>query len=66
MTIVIKFTEVKNNVEIDNAKFNKPSGTEKDRGWRIGDRVMRNRAILDPRSSILDPRSLYLRSCGTP
>ncbi len=26
MTIVIKFTEVKNNVEIDEAKFNKPSG----------------------------------------
>ena len=26
MTFVIKFTEVKNNVEIDNAKFNKPSG----------------------------------------
>jgi hypothetical protein len=26
MTIVIKFTEVKNNVEIDDAKFNKPSG----------------------------------------
>jgi outer membrane lipoprotein-sorting protein len=25
MTIVIKFTEVKNNVEIDDAKFNKPS-----------------------------------------
>lgn len=26
MTIVIKITEVKNNVEIDDAKFNKPSG----------------------------------------
>jgi hypothetical protein len=26
MTMVIKFTEVKNNVEIDEAKFNKPSG----------------------------------------
>jgi len=26
MTIVIKFTEVKNNVEIEDAKFNKPSG----------------------------------------
>jgi zinc protease len=26
MTIVLKFTEVKNNVEIDDAKFNKPSG----------------------------------------